>query len=253
MRVSSTDGGPPTTIAAPHEEPVVLTPPEPPQPRINGPSIVGARPGHPFFYHVPVTGEGPMTLSAEQLPSGLSFDATKGEITGVGAQAGEYKVKLSAQNTHGAVGKVLKIVLGDKIALTPPLGWNSWNCFASAVDDAKIRAAADAMVRSGLINHGWTYINIDDSWEGKRDANGFIQSNEKFPDMKALADYVHSKGLKIGIYSSPGPKTCAGFEAAGSTKRRTQSSTPRGVSIILSTTGAPTPMSRTNRCPSALD
>jgi alpha-galactosidase len=108
----------------------------------------------------------------------------------------------------------LKIVLGDKITLTPPLGWNSWNCFAGAVDDGKIRAAADTMASSGLINHGWTYINIDDTWEGKRDGNGFIQSNEKFPDMKALADYVHAKGLKIGIYSSPGPKTCAGFEAS---------------------------------------
>jgi alpha-galactosidase len=123
-------------------------------------------------------------------------------------------VKLSAKNSKGKASRTLDIVVGDTIALTPPLGWNSWNCFAGAVDDAKIRTAADAMVSSGLIEHGWTYINIDDTWEGKRDANGMIQSNEKFPDMKALADYVHSKGLKIGIYSSPGPKTCAGFEAS---------------------------------------
>ncbi len=61
---------------------------------------------------------------------------------------------------------------------------------------------------------GYTYINIDDCWQGKRDAQGNIQGNEKFPDMKALADYVHSKGLKIGIYSSPGPKTCAGYEGS---------------------------------------
>jgi alpha-galactosidase len=208
------EGAPPAATTAPREEAVILTPPEPPQPRINGPSVVGARPGHPFFYHAPVTGEEPVSFSAESLPSGLNLDAASGEITGVAAQAGEYQVKLSAQNARGHAEKVLKIVLGDNIALTPPLGWNSWNCFASAVDDAKIRAAADAMVRSGLINHGWTYINIDDCWEGKRDDNGFIQSNEKFPDMKALADYVHSKGLKIGIYSSPGPKTSAGFEAS---------------------------------------
>jgi alpha-galactosidase len=208
------NGAPPAAVAAPHEEAVVLTPPDAPQPRINGPAVVGARPGHPFFYHVPVTGEAPVNLAADQLPPGLNLDAARGEITGMVAEAGEFQVKLSAQNARGHTEKVLKIVIGDKIALTPPLGWNSWNCFASAVDDQKIRAAADAMARSGLINHGWTYINIDDCWEGGRDENGFIQSNEKFPDMKALANYVHSKGLKMGIYSSPGPKTCAGFEAS---------------------------------------
>ena len=208
------EGAPPVTAAAPPEVAEILTPPEPPQPRINGPSVVGARPGHPFFYHIPVTGQAPVDLAAENLPAGLKLDAASGEITGVAEQAGEYQVNLLAHNASGQANKKLKIVLGDQIALTPPLGWNSWNCFAGAVDDGKIRAAADAMVRSGLLNHGWTYINIDDCWEGKRDANGFIQSNAKFPAMKALADYVHSKGLKIGIYSSPGPKTCAGFEAS---------------------------------------
>jgi alpha-galactosidase len=209
------EGAPPATTAAPPEEAEILTPREPPQPRINGPSVGGARPGHPFFYHVPVTGESPVRLAAGGLPAGLSLDAASGQITGAVAQAGEYQVTLRAENARGQAVRKLKIVVGDTIALTPPLGWNSWNCFANAVDDGKIRAAADAMVSSGLINHGWTYINIDDCWEGKkRDANGFIQSNEKFPDMKALADYVHSKGLKIGIYSSPGPKTCAGFEAS---------------------------------------
>jgi alpha-galactosidase len=207
-------GAPPATAAAPPEKAEILTPPEPPQPRINGPSVFGARPGHPFFYHVPVTGQRPVQLAADNLPAGLTLDAASGEITGVVEKAGEYPVKLRATNVRGQAAKVLKIVLGDSIALTPPLGWNSWNCFAGAVDDGKIRAAADAMAGSGLINHGWTYINIDDCWEGQRDANGFIQSNEKFPDMKALADYVHAKGLKIGIYSSPGPKTCAGFEAS---------------------------------------
>jgi alpha-galactosidase len=172
------------------------------------------RPGHQFFYHVPVTGETPVKVTVKDLPAGLALDPATGNITGVVAQAGEYPVILSAENARGRNEKVLKIVVGDKIALTPPLGWNSWNCFADAVDDGKIRSAADAMARSGLINHGWTYINIDDCWEANRDANGFIQSNAKFPDMKALADYVHSKGLKIGIYSSPGPKTCAGFTAS---------------------------------------
>jgi alpha-galactosidase len=91
------------------------------------------------------------------------------------------------------------------------MGWNSWNHFAGRVDDADVRAAADYMVSSGMKAAGYTYINIDDTWEGQRDAQGFIHPNSKFPDMKALAGYVHSKGLKIGIYSSPGPKTCAGY------------------------------------------
>jgi len=100
------------------------------------------------------------------------------------------------------------------VALTPPMGWNSWNYFAEKVDDAGVRAAADAIVASGMRDAGYFYVNIDDTWEGQRDSNGVLHSNSKFPDMKALADYVHSKGLRIGIYSSPGPKTCAGYEGS---------------------------------------
>jgi len=97
------------------------------------------------------------------------------------------------------------------VASTPPMGWNSWNYFAEKVTDANVRAAADAMVASGMRDAGYVYVNIDDGWQGERDAKGVIHSNARFPDMKALADYVHSKGLKLGIYSSPGPKTCAGY------------------------------------------
>ena len=99
----------------------------------------------------------------------------------------------------------------EQLAATPPMGWNSWNHFAGKVTDADVRAAADALVSSGMRDAGYIYVNIDDTWEGQRDAQGFIQTNSKFPDMKALADYVHSKGLKLGIYSSPGPKTCGGY------------------------------------------
>jgi alpha-galactosidase len=94
------------------------------------------------------------------------------------------------------------------------MGWNSWNHFAAKIDDATVRAQADAMVASGMRDAGYRYINIDDTWEGERDANGVIRPNAKFPDMRALADYVHAKGLKLGIYSSPGPKTCAGYEGS---------------------------------------
>src|SRR5256714_2443251 len=106
------------------------------------------------------------------------------------------------------------ICFAADLALTPPMGWNSWNKFAEKVDDKTVREIADAMVSSGMKDAGYVYVNIDDSWEAGRDAQGNIQSNSKFPDMKALADYVHSKGLKIGIYSSPGPKTCAGYEGS---------------------------------------
>ena len=100
------------------------------------------------------------------------------------------------------------------LAKTPPMGWNSWNKFAGRVDDAAVRSMADAMATNGMKDAGYQYINIDDTWEASRDPQGNITTNKKFPDMKALADYVHSKGLKIGIYSSPGPNTCAGYEGS---------------------------------------
>jgi alpha-galactosidase len=103
---------------------------------------------------------------------------------------------------------------GNDLAFHPPMGWNSWNHFHRQVDDTIIRAQAEAMVSSGMRDAGYLYINIDDTWEGERDAKGNIHANSKFPDMKALADFVHSKGLKLGIYSSPGAKTCAKFEGS---------------------------------------
>ncbi|AXC11561.1 Alpha-galactosidase precursor [Acidisarcina polymorpha] len=105
----------------------------------------------------------------------------------------------------------LHTVASNGLAKTPPMGWNSWNKFAGKIDDATVRAIADAMVSSGMRDAGYIYVNIDDTWQGVRDAQGVLQPNHKFPDMKALSDYVHSKGLKLGIYSSPGPRTCAGY------------------------------------------
>jgi len=206
--------GKPEAVAPVREPAIVLTPKASPKPRINGAKIVGVRPGSPFLFTVPATGERPMTFAAQNLPEGLTLDPQTGHITGVLAKKGTYLVTLQAQNDLGSAQRQLKIVCGDTIALTPPLGWNSWNCFGCDVNEANVRAAADAMASSGLINHGWTYINIDDCWEAGRDSAGVIQSNNKFPDMNALTDYVHSKGLKIGLYSSPGPKTCAGHEGS---------------------------------------
>jgi alpha-galactosidase len=119
------------------------------------------------------------------------------------------------------------------VAGTPPMGWNSWNHFAKTIDDATVRAQADAMVSSGMRDAGYVYINIDDTWEADRDAQGVIRTNSKFPDMKALADYVHGKGLKLGIYSSPGPKTCAGFEGSyGHEERDAQSYAAWGIDYL---------------------
>ena len=135
-------------------------------------------------------------------------DAPLSEITAHRAPAGEgvYPARQPLPALHKAPD--------NGLAKTPPMGWNSWNKFAGRVDDAGVRGMADAMAASGMKEAGYLYVNIDDTWEGERDAQGNIRSNKKFPDMKALADYVHSKGLKIGIYSSPGPNTCAGYEGS---------------------------------------
>ena len=210
--------GKPVVFHAPPEPAVVLTPKASSSPRLTGARVFGVRPGAPFLHTVPVTGERPIWISAQGLPPGLTLDPQSGRITGELKTKGEYNVTLTAGPLRDPVSitskRELKIVCGDLIALTPPLGWNSWNCFGCDVNELNVRAAADAMVASGLVNHGWTYINIDDCWEAGRNAEGVIESNEKFPDMKRLADYVHSKGLKIGLYSSPGPKTCAGRTAS---------------------------------------
>ena len=131
-------------------------------------------------------------------------------------------VKVSAERASDAALRppaplplpALHDVPDNGLARTPPMGWNSWNHFEGKIDDPTVRSIADAMVSSGMKKVGYTFINIDDTWEGARDQSGNITTNRKFPDMKALADYVHSKGLKIGIYSSPGPQTCAGYEGS---------------------------------------
>ena len=206
--------------------PYILTPAAPATPRINGANVFGVRPGSPFMFTIPATGERPMTFSAKNLPEGLNLDATTGHITGALKIKGEFIVTLRAKNSLGTAEKKFRIVCGDQIALTPPMGWNSWNCFAGAVSEEHVKSAADAMVKSGLINHGWTYINVDDFWQNHRDSkdptlrgefrdkDGFIVPNSRFPDMKGLADYIHGLGLKAGLYSSPGPWTCGGCAAS---------------------------------------
>ena len=194
-------------------EPYILTPPVSELPRITGPTVTGAGIFRPFLFRIPATGKKPLNFSAENLPEGLQLDQATGVISGMSpAYEGDYKVVVKVSNELGETQKELHIVTGHGLALTPPMGWNSWNCWGLSVDDARVRAAADAFLSTGLADHGWTYINIDDGWEApERNARGEIVTNSKFPDMKGLCDYVHQKGLKVGIYSSPGPQTCGGF------------------------------------------
>jgi len=186
------------------ESPLILTPPSPVQPRITGPTVFGARPGSPFLYNIPATGERPIEFSVDGLPAGLTVEAATGYLRGVLRRAGVYKVVLRAKNAQGSAEKSFRIIIGEQICLTPPLGWNSWNCWAEAVDQDKVLRSARTMVNSGLIQHGWTYINIDDTWQGLRGGPfSGIQGNKKFPKMKQLCDDIHAMGLKPGIYSTP--------------------------------------------------
>ncbi len=218
--------GQPRIAVLPPETATILTPKPAATPRINGARTFGVRPGAPFLFTVAATGDRPMTFAATGLPTGLQLDTKTGQITGIVTEKGAYPVTLHARNALGESQRSLKIVCGSTIGLTPAMGWNSWNCFASAVTADHVMAAADAMVSSGLIDHGWTYINIDDFWQVNqnskdptlqgphRDAEGRILPNPRFPNMKQLADYVHGKGLKIGLYSSPGPWTCGNCVAS---------------------------------------
>ncbi len=192
--------------------PYLLTPREAAEPRINGAMLLGARPGSPLVYRIAATGAAPLRLEAAGLPPGLMLDPQSGVISGAVNSAGEYRVTLTAANAHGRASRVLTLRVGERLALTPPMGWNSWNAYGLAVDADKVRAAADAMLSSGLAAHGWTYINIDDGWEAaQRSAGGDIGSNARFPDMPGLGAYLHARGLRFGIYSSPGATTCGRF------------------------------------------
>jgi alpha-galactosidase len=211
------------------------------RPQINGARVAAGTPGRPFQFLVPATGERPLAFSAEGLPGGLALDGSTGIIRGSLQKPGVTVATLHVKNGKGEATRQLVIDAGvHKLAPTPPLGWNSWNCWGLSVDDAKVRAAADGFIKSGLAAHGFTYVNIDDGWEiaiprpprgrGRgaaaqsapatlpmpvtRAADGTILVNGKFPDMKGLGEYIHSKGLKFGIYSSPGPTTCGGYTAS---------------------------------------
>ena len=209
-----------------------LTPPENEAPSINGADIWGVRPGRPVIFRVATSGARPMEFSAKGLPVGVTLDAA-GVLRGVAPSSpGDYDIDVTAANAKGRATRTIRLAVGERLALTPPMGWNSWNTLCYRLTAEKAMAAAKAMDDSGLADHGWSYVNLDDWWAmnnsgcerveerrkcfgGRedvvgpaRDENGKIIPNRSFPDMKALTGYIHSLGLKAGVYSSPGPLTC---------------------------------------------
>ena len=227
-------GGAMITMASPSSQrPVIIDPPAEPVlpiassrssvPLLNYPRITGATPGKPFMFQVPASGDEPLTFAAKNLPAGLALNSSTGLITGSLKAAGRTEVALTITNATGRATGTLTIVGGSNaLALTPPLGWNSWNAWGNTVTADRVRASADGMVKSGLNRQGYAYINIDDLWEGGernnpasgRNPDGEMKTHANFPDMKGLVDHIHSLGLKAGIYSSPGPTTCQGYTAS---------------------------------------
>ena len=192
--------------------PYILTPPAPATPRYNGPLVFGVRPGSPVIFRLAFSGEKPMKYAVEGLPEGVVLDPEKGVLSGRVAEEGDYPLIFTATNAQGSASARFTLKVGPQIGLTPPMGWNSWNCWGLSVSQEKVMSSAAALINRGLADYGYAYMNIDDAWEAEvRAPDGRIEANEKFPDMKALGDWLHSNGLKFGIYSSPGEYTCGGY------------------------------------------
>ncbi|MCK4998390.1 MAG: putative Ig domain-containing protein [Anaerohalosphaera sp.] len=194
----------------------LLTPPPPHEPQINGPDRYGVYPSTPLIYYIPVTGDRPMQYSAVNLPAGLSLDSNTGIITGSIGVEGEYGVTLQAQNALGSDDKLLTIVVGDALALTPPMAWNSWNGFQGSISENSVKQIADALVNSGLRDYGFQFVNLDDQWAmSTRDSitSRFVPDSTRFPNgMEPVRDYLHERGFKFGIYSTAAHTTCAGTQ-----------------------------------------
>jgi alpha-galactosidase len=179
---------------------------------LNGARVIGGTPGREFLFRVPATGKGPLKFTYQNLPSTIRPTGDGRVLRGTVPPEGRHTFTVTVSGPRGRDSREITIVSGlHKLAQTPPMGWNSWNVWGTSVTADKVRAAADAFVRLGLADYGYGYVNIDDAWEAGRDANGEIQTNEKFGAMEPLTNYVHGLGLKVGIYSSPGTKTCGGY------------------------------------------
>ena len=216
----SYDGAAPVSEQPKDDEAGILTPAPSAKPELHGPKVYGVRPGSPFLYRIPCTGTRPITFSATGLPDGLALDSNTGIISGSVQTTGTFRAELAARSNSGESQREFRIVAGDQLALTPPMGWNSWYILLNNVSEGALRQAADQMIASGMADYGYQYVNIDDCWMKKRGeppyngANGAVLPNTNFPDIKGMVDYIHGKGLKAGIYTSPGPWTCGQYAGA---------------------------------------
>jgi alpha-galactosidase len=210
----------------------ILTPKISDSPRFNAAKVFGVRSGSPIWFQPSVSGVRPMIFSAQGLPSGIAIEKSTGLLTGI-AGRGEYPVSIKAVNSAGISECHFKIIVGDNIALTPPMGWSSWNVWGASIDKGKVMQALNAFRKHRLGDYGWTYINIDDGWQGPRGGKYHaIQPNEKFPDIKTMIDSIHAAGYKFGIYSSPWKTTYAGAFAGGDKYMGSSSDNPDGTNDI---------------------
>jgi len=204
-------------LANPDTIKYILTPVSGSKPKINGAKVYGLKPNSPLMYRIAATGNRPMIFSASNLPKGLALDKETGILTGKILHKGTYKITIQAKNSLGIAQRELRLVVGDEISLTPLMGCNTYGGWGPFVNEKNIRDAANALVSTDLINHGYSFVNIDDGWQGTRGGKyNAIQPNEKFSDMKQLADDVHKLGLKLGIYTSPWTSTYEGFIGSSS-------------------------------------
>lgn len=199
----------PHTLTPGKEEPYILTPAIAAQPMYNGASRYGASTGKPLLIRLAFSGEQPLKYVAKGLPKGVTLDPNCKALIGAVNKAGTYPITITASNKKGKAVAKLDLVIGGPLFLSPPMGWNSWNAFGMNIDATKILTAAQVMDQE-LADFGYSYVNTDDGWQGERGKDGYITGNEGFPDLGGMVKAIHRLGLKAGIYSSPGPKTCGG-------------------------------------------
>jgi hypothetical protein len=212
VKVTYTDAATGKSVVRSYIPKYLLTPPAPAAPRFNTAAVYGVRPGSPVIFKFGVSGERPMKITAADLPKGLTLNPDNGSLSGSVDHPATLRFTVKAENAHGTATQEFTLRVGNQIALTPPMGWNSWNCWGLSVSQEKVMSSAQAIVDKGLADYGYQYINVDDAWESaERNPDGTIGTNDKFPDMKALGDWLHNNGLKFGIYSSPGDRTCGGY------------------------------------------
>lgn len=190
-------------------------------PRINGSRVIAANPDHPILFKIPACGQGKLLFSSEDLPQGLSLDRDNGVIQGKISEKGEYPFTVIVQDDIGEAKRELLAIVGQGLCLTPFMGWNSWYCHSELIAEQHLRKVAECLMQTDLINHGWTYINMDDCWQAIRQGENPIQPNARFVDMQKMVKDIHALGLKVGIYSTPWVSTYAGFNGGSVLNDRT--------------------------------